>query len=213
MADNSTMSDSIQKSCSICSELVIIANQSWKKADQKLFRDLAQGDEARYIYEMKKWLKDKTRSKPIDPRNASTFFRQASQRKLIKCPYCQESACEDCIMKWCLDSSKSLSCMYCRKEFTYEFQQLNFFKKNHQKIRAHQSYLDFEREKALLPQIQEQLQKDAENAALTVKIRKLQDKIQDLREEQHNLLHKPKKKKTIEVTRCCPNSNCRGFFK
>jgi len=212
MADNSTMSDSIQKSCSICSELVI-ANQSWEKVDQKLFRDLAQGDEARYIYEMKQWLKDKTRSKPIDPRNVSTFFKQASQRKLIECPYCQESACETCIMKWCLDSSKSLGCMYCKKGFTYEFQQLNFFKKNHQKIREHQSYLDFEREKALLPQIQEQIQKEAESAALTVKIRKYQDKIQALREEQYNLLNnQPKKKKKIEVTRSCPNSNCRGFL-
>ena len=210
MAEKSTMSASIH--CDICSEL-IQSKGIWAEVDQKPFIDLAKEDEARYIYEMKQWLKDKTLPKPIYPRDASTFFRQAKQRKLIECPYCQQSACETCIMKWCLDSSKPLSCMYCKKEFTFEYQQLNFKKKNHQKIREHQSYLDFEREKALLPQIQEQLQKEAESDALTAKIRKYRDKIQALREEQYNLLHnQPKKKRKIEVTRPCPSSNCRGFL-
>ena len=81
-----------------------------------------------------------------------------AESKFISCLYCNESACRYCHQTYIKDQTDD-NCMFCKKrwnlEFMYENFTSSFMKKEYKEIK---SEILFEREKALLPETQKEME-------------------------------------------------------
>jgi hypothetical protein len=95
----------------------------------------------------------------------------------IKCVYCSEKACFDCYETYLLDQHVD-KCMFCNKNWSYEFVQANFRPAFiNGKYKDKKKVLMFEREKALLPATQTELAEEERYKAYTMKQRVLQTRV------------------------------------
>ena len=136
----------------------------------------------------------------------------AQRRKEIKCIYCKKSACIQCIEKYLLSSIHQPHCMHCRKEYSYEFQLYNFNKSLMNKFKTHSSNIHFEREKTLLPEAQQHLEKLARAREIDRQIAELKQTIRDMLTTRYNILNGSIKLEKVKITRPCPGDECRGFL-
>ena len=136
----------------------------------------------------------------------------------IKCHYCNEKACRTCYETYILNESQD-KCMFCSKTWTIEFIQSNFkssFINN--KYKLHKQTIMFEREKALLPQTQLEIEEDKKKekireqvALLREQQRKIERQIYLLTSSLDNNEEKKEEKKNVNIIPCSKN-NCRGFL-
>lgn len=136
----------------------------------------------------------------------------SKKRKEIKCVYCDKSACIQCIEKYLLDSIHAPHCMYCKKEYSYDFQIDNFNKSLIKRFKTHQSHIHFEREKTLLPEAQQHLENLARVRDIDRQISELKETIRDMQTTRYNILNGHVKLERIKITRPCPANDCRGFL-
>lgn len=136
----------------------------------------------------------------------------------IKCHYCNEKACRTCYETYILNESQD-KCMFCSKIWNIEFIQSNFkssFINN--KYKLHKQTIIFEREKALLPQTQIEIEEDKKKekireqvAILREQQRKIERQIYLLTSSLDNKEEKKEEKKNVNIIPCSKN-NCRGFL-
>ena len=152
---------------------------------------------------------------------------EVSQRKMVKCPFCEFEACRDCTEQFLMgiDDDKP-RCMEnsCKKVWSFEFLSSNFMPNFHnKKYRDRRAVLLHEREKSLLPGTQPLVKAEKQKEKNNKKIAAILDenemykaligtniaKIRKLR----NSTHTPEKKKEKKTfTRACPVEECRGFL-
>lgn len=136
----------------------------------------------------------------------------------IKCHYCNEKACRTCYETYILNETQD-KCMFCSKIWNIEFIQSNFkssFINN--KYKLHKQTIIFEREKALLPQTQLEIEEDKKKekireqvAILREQQRKIERQIYLLTSSLDNKEEKQEEKKNVNIIPCSKN-NCRGFL-
>ena len=134
------------------------------------------------------------------------------RRKEIKCRFCEKSACVKCIETYLLGSIHKPHCMHCRKEYPYDFLTENFTKSLINKFRNHLSDINFEREKTRLPEAQQELKKRKQIKDIGEQINELKHAISVLRDRQYNIQNGNIQKERLQVTRPCPENDCRGFL-
>lgn len=114
--------------------------------------------------------------------DCSICCQTLAKSKFIKCLYCNEEACRYCHQTYIKDQPED-NCMFCNKrwniEFMYENFTASFMKKDYKDVRAE---LLFEREKALLPQTQKEME-------ISKKIRDNTEKIMGLQADNGFLKH------------------------
>ena len=82
----------------------------------------------------------------------------SSNYYFVKCCYCEAEACQKCYETYILDQFED-KCMFCSKTWTFEFMQTHFRSAYMEKAyKDKKKQLLFEREKALLPQTQDEMQ-------------------------------------------------------
>ena len=113
----------------------------------------------------------------------------------IKCCYCDKEACQKCYETYILDQFED-KCMYCNKTWNFEFMQINFraaFLEKAYKDKKKQ--LLFEKEKALMPQTQNDLQELRRKEQRDIAVRKATKKLHDVLDRLKQL-----NKKTVDRT-------------
>ena len=144
-----------------------------------------------------------------------------TKRLKIKCTYCNEEVCKECVEKYILDSSEEPHCMYCKKQWNREVCTELFPKTFVTKtLKTFREKLLFEREKALLPATQSEVEKIKAIRAMEKRLGELEDekwKItnqiyeakETIRTIQYNGI--PGKRSKVLFTMGCPNNECKGF--
>ena len=135
-----------------------------------------------------------------------------AKRKEIKCRFCQKSACVKCIETYLLGSIHKPHCMHCRKEYPYDFLIENFTKSLINKFRNHLSNINFEREKTRLPQAQQEIEKQEILKDIEGQIFDIKNALRQLKDRYHNVKNGNIKQERVQVTRPCPENDCRGFL-
>jgi hypothetical protein len=136
-----------------------------------------------------------------------------SKRIKITCRFCKKHVCVQCIETYLLGGTKEPHCMYCNKEFPYDFMIENFKKSFIKRLKTHSSNLSFEKEKARLPEAQQELTKRKSIYEIDVKIRNLKNEVLRLKRDRSNILYgNGKEKEHVQIIRNCPESDCRGFL-
>ena len=163
-----------------------------------------------------------------------------STRSIVKCK-CNYICCKSCAKTYLLSSSKNAHCMNCKIEWHREFMVINFDKNFINKTyKIHRENVLFEREIALLPstqpqvelikktreyenriqflrtetrQIYAQLMDETNNKVLSDQMFEYEKEINYLENELYDLKINGVDKKIVrEFIRQCPNNNCRGFL-
>ena len=99
----------------------------------------------------------------------------AHARKRLECPYCHEGACLPCTKKWVL-LSPDVNCLACRRTWTIDTIDTLFDKGfRNGELRRHRIAQLLERERALLPETQLQLQREDVFARAVVLTNRLRD--------------------------------------
>ena len=106
-----------------------------------------------------------------------------SKRIKITCRFCKKHVCVQCIETYLLGGTKEPHCMYCNKEFPYDFMIENFKKSFIKRLKTHSSNLSFEKEKARLPEAQQELTKRKSIYEIDVKIRNLKNEVLRLKQD------------------------------
>ena len=152
----------------------------------------------------------------------------------VKCQYCEFEACRSCCERYILDQTIA-KCMNndCDKEWTRKHVAQNFtktfltgaWKKNREKVL-------FDKEKALLPATQGQVQNSIEKDEIAMEIKKVNEEIKNIKIQYSRLMDKKNqlhqannrlhsnnnytlKGTNLEKTnyvRACPDGDCRGYF-
>jgi hypothetical protein len=141
------------------------------------------------------------------------------KNKFIKCLYCSSQACSSCYETYALEQNIT-KCMFCNKEWNYEFVQTNFTKVFvNGKLKKHNEKVILDREKAMMPETQKEVEVIIHNE-------KINDRIKDYEEEIRNMTNKiallknrklyynkdSKRQETQQINYPCPKSICRGFL-
>ena len=150
-------------------------------------------------------------------------------KKIVSCPSCEYKACKDCIKKY-FETLPEPACPNCSIVWTREFISSHFksFYTDYKKMREK---MLLEREKVLMPETQEQAEREkqarileAENQihaedlqVLTLKIKAIKDKMTVKGVKIHRLRHPSKSAKSGLVVGprtlySCPVDKCRGFI-
>ena len=157
-----------------------------------------------------------------------------SQRKIVKCPFCDFECCDDCVTTFLMgihDTQPRCMSNSCKKIWSGDFLADNTPHTFHNKTyRNRRADILYEREKSMLPGTQELANRERdmveinievkelmnENAMLRELIKNNQDRIRELRYNQHDgfteTKNEEKKKEATTFTRACPVENCRGFL-
>jgi prefoldin subunit 5 len=152
----------------------------------------------------------------------------------VKCQYCEFEACRSCCERYILDQTIA-KCMNndCDKEWTRKHIAQNFtksfltgaWKKNREKVL-------FDKEKALLPATQGQVQNSIEKDEIAMEIKKVNEEIKNIKMQYSRLMDKKNKlhqsnnrlhsnnNYTLQGTnlektnyvRACPDGDCRGYL-
>ena len=145
----------------------------------------------------------------VEPYNSNT-------RKLVSCPYCEFSACRECVETYMLQHPTP-KCMNCSKELTREHIANNFTKKFvSTTYKTHREKCLFEREKAMLPATQPIVEQIIQSEKTKEKIKMIKAQIAALEAEitqyDNELKCSNKKVEPKSFIRKCPNPECRGFL-
>ena len=151
-----------------------------------------------------------------------------SNRKEIKCLFCNYSACKSCYEQFLLQSNDSV-CMNCKAIWNREFLDKNFtkvFLKGKYKIRREDILMD--RQKALLQSTLPiaEIRMEAKKRYSVIKPRRneilnqidtLNKELREIDHEMYGIRNKLNTRKIIETEKRnfikkCPNSECRGFL-
>ena len=141
--------------------------------------------------------------------------------EFISCVYCTDKACTSCYETFLLDRPQSC-CMFCSKAWNHEFIQKNF--RNgfvDGKYKVHKKKVIFEREKALFPDTQLEIEKTKEGEKIKEiinekkkQIKKIKDEIfeleMSLRAPRNNEEKEEKETRTFNVF--CAAKDCKGFL-
>ena len=146
-----------------------------------------------------------------------------NKKKFISCIYCEDKACSSCYENFILDRPNDC-CMFCKQDWNFEFIQTNFTKCFvNGEYKKHKKNMLFEREKALFPSTQVEIEKqnkiDKFNDVIKQKreqIKKLKQEIKELHDGLEDYLgnkekKEEKKEKTLNIF--CSAVNCKGFLK
>ena len=141
-----------------------------------------------------------------------------NKKKFISCIYCKDKACNSCYETFLLDRPNDC-CMFCNKEWNYEFIQTNFTKGFiNGKYKIHKKNVIFEREKALFPDTQIEIEKIKRDEKIKDKIQEKKDLIDKLRKEMRELqisLFETPKEEEKEIRKFnvfCSVGECKGFL-
>lgn len=139
-----------------------------------------------------------------------------SNKTLVKCK-CKYICCKDCAKKYLLDSNKPM-CMNCHMDWDRNFLHDNFEKVFlDTQYKVHRENILLEKELALLPEAQDQIDNDKlikENQQsirdIKSEIHYLQREIYILQDEINHIKYSNPKKST-NITKC-PKIDCRGYL-
>lgn len=144
----------------------------------------------------------------------------------FKCPYCEFMSCTMCNEKVIVGSINLPSCMACKKEFSSDF----FYKKFSdsfigKKYKTHREKILYDREKALLPATQPDVEKIHTKDKLESQIAEIHEQEKRLKQKKREILDKMyaldrmdtdqagvKEKKAETFIGPCPVNDCRGFL-
>jgi len=144
-----------------------------------------------------------------------------STRKLIKCPYCDFSACKTCCETYVLGES-TVKCMSntCDREWTRQFITNTFTAVFiNGKLKKHREQVLFDNERALLPATQPLVERNIKIEKTEKELYDIQRKMRELTIEKHTttaelwrLRNRNAPVERAEFVRACPDNNCRGFL-
>lgn len=144
-----------------------------------------------------------------------------SNRKDIKCLYCNYVACRECVVQFLLVNINEPNCMNCKKVWNREFLCNNFTKTFiNNDYRDYRQQLLLDKEKALLPATQiiveamnnkEKLQKSLEEYLIEVS-RKKQEFYDEIKFNEAIINGDTNNKQKKVFIRKCGVENCRGFL-
>lgn len=143
----------------------------------------------------------------------------STRSRFVSCIYCSKESCLDCCEKFILDHINP-RCMFCNKVWNYEFLESNMkkvFMKGSYKL--HREKIMFEREKALFPETQREIEYIIHNEEIRNEVTKKRAQIASLKRDISNLLNKhinynsKVKSEKVTINYPCPKSACRGFLK
>ena len=165
----------------------------------------------------------KKRTKKVDPvcqicdekLNKSTHL-------LIKCQYCDFSACRKCCETYSTNET-TVKCMNttCGREWTRKFiREVFTLVFINGPLKQHRERLLFDRERALLPATQPIIEGkiackkiDDELIEISKQMRVLNREISELHIKKNNIIHNPRKASDRSAfVRACPDEECRGFL-
>lgn len=160
-------------------------------------------------------------------------FNKSTHFKVI-CGYCDYSNCRSCFQKYLVDTSLDPHCMNCKKFFSHEFLSdnctLTFISKT---LKEHRENILFDREKALLPNTQNDVLIEKEQRLIRIQLNKINNERKNLkyiitdpkklREEKkklnneyrvlYNKLYVHEAPREVKkFIRKCPVVECRGFL-
>lgn len=128
-------------------------------------------------------------------------------RKPANCRFCDMAFCAECQKRFLLESFGEPACMGCKKgymrEHLMEMLPKSFVDGD---LKRHRENILFEREKCLLPETQERIEREKEIKEISRQILALQDQIRLL--SGHGRTIAPRK----EFHRKCPGTDCNGFL-
>lgn len=148
---------------------------------------------------------------------------------VFKCPYCPFMSCTTCNEKVILESINLPCCMACKKDFPSDFFHKKFSDSFlNKKYKIHREKILFDKEKALLPATQPEVEKIQKIKNLEAQIVDIQLQEKLLKQKKKEIwavwyqeqgwyfgtrcsLSKPEKKKDTFIG-SCPSNDCRGFL-
>ena len=144
-----------------------------------------------------------------------------SNRSVVKCPYCEYTACRSCCETWILDNNDA-RCLNnnCAKNWSRKFLAETFTKKfMNTKYKEHREKKLFDEQRALLPATQPLVERIIKGERLTNKIEEINKEIRRLhyetyrlnREKQELILNTNKNERRHFI-KACPDEGCRGFL-
>lgn len=147
-------------------------------------------------------------------------------RKKIECLYCSHNACMACVKTYLITSISDPDCMSCHKSWGREFLDKNLTRSYcDNELRTHRQKILFDREKALLPETQNDVKIEIKNRQRQEEIRELNKERSKLKDELYKLnrritgllySNEPANtnivKKENNFIRGCPADGCRGFL-
>jgi hypothetical protein len=141
-----------------------------------------------------------------------------STRLCIKCPYCSFDVCRTCCETYIL-SETNPRCMHpdCYKEWSRKFLRDNFtLVFLTKRYRPHMENVLFDKEKALLPDAQLEVEENIRKKHVRERMKELDREMQILenrrRELEREYNGEKVKKERAEFVRQCPADGCRGFL-
>lgn len=153
--------------------------------------------------------------------------------EFVTCMYCSEKACNTCYETYLVDVPEP-RCMFCKKVWNHEFIQTNFRKGFIEgKYKTHRKKIIFERERALFPQTQVDIERNKNSDKIKEAIAERKKMIKKIKEEIFALersLHRndyykekeekeqdedeervlEKKQKVLNIF--CASKDCKGFL-
>lgn len=148
-----------------------------------------------------------------------------SNRKEVKCQYCEFKACRECNEKYVLDETV-VKCMNvdCNKEWTRKYM-VSVFTKSfmNKKWKKHREKVLYDQQVALLPSTQEAALYRKDRDDISGELREIKKKIRELRRYETNLglklnmIDNGRYNRNSEVqsafVRACPIEGCLGYLK
>jgi len=144
-----------------------------------------------------------------------------SNRKKIKCDFCEFESCSQCVKKYILDVMEYAHCMNCRKLWDRKLVLLKlgptFLDKQY---KSKTENLLFEKEKAMLPATQVYVEREIEAEKINEEIKSLEEIIRGIHISIDTLLQKRNDLLDIRNTNVerkrfikpCKAENCKGFL-
>ena len=139
-----------------------------------------------------------------------------STKKLVKCGFCEYEACIKCTKRYLLSESIS-KCMNCKKEWPRKFirDSITAVFMNTE-LKTHYEDVLKQREIALLPEAQTEIENDRIVSGIMEEIARIQAesriRLQELHDEMYVVREKRAKNKKTNFVRSCPEEDCRGFL-
>lgn len=140
---------------------------------------------------------------------------------ILKCSHCDLSACHNCHKKYICESTNDPQCMSCKTAFTQVFLYEHFTKKYMNTIyKESRKNVLFDREKALLPHSQNDVENVLQERENQENINKLKEQEKELKKQLFEIQQKISfmsnfklKKTSVKMyTHKCVRENCRGFL-
>ncbi len=142
----------------------------------------------------------------------------------VECQFCDFSSCRECVQRYILSTTNDPHCMSCKNAWNREYVDLKCTKVfRNKELKTHRETVLVERERCLLPQTQELVNRKKQELN-TIKLLKQaqeeQKRQRELQYELENQLHRLRAGHDVETggttrknfVRKCPIGDCRGFL-